>query len=39
MEENAVRILIGKPEGKRPLEKRKHRLNDNIKTNFKEILY
>jgi hypothetical protein len=33
---NAHRILIGKTEGKRPLGKPRHRLEDNIKMDFKE---
>jgi hypothetical protein len=28
---SAYRLLVGKPEGKRPLEKPRHRLDDNIK--------
>jgi hypothetical protein len=31
---NAYRILVGKPEGKRPL--RRHRWVDNIKTDLRE---
>jgi hypothetical protein len=34
---NAHRILVGKPEGKRPLEKPRHRREDNIKMDFREI--
>jgi hypothetical protein len=28
---------VGKPEGKRPLERTKHRWEDNIKINFQEV--
>jgi hypothetical protein len=31
------RILVGKPEGKRPLVRPRHRWVDNIKTDFREI--
>jgi hypothetical protein len=31
---NAYRILVGKPEGKRPLGRPRHRWVDNIKINF-----
>jgi hypothetical protein len=34
---NAYRILVGKPEGKRPLGKPRHRWLDNIKVNLREI--
>jgi hypothetical protein len=34
---NAYRILVGKPEGKRPLGRLKHRWVDNIKIDFTEI--
>jgi hypothetical protein len=34
---NACRILLGKPEGKRPLGRPKHRLVDNIKMYLREI--
>jgi hypothetical protein len=30
----AHRVLIGKPEGRRPLERHKRRWDDNIKMNF-----
>jgi hypothetical protein len=33
----AYRILMGKPEGKRPLERPKRRWVDNIKMDFREI--
>jgi hypothetical protein len=34
---NAYRILVGKPEGKRPLRKSCHRWLDNIKLDLREI--
>jgi hypothetical protein len=34
---NAYRILVGKPEGKRPLGKPRRRWVDNIKMNLREI--
>jgi hypothetical protein len=34
---NANRILIGKPEGKRPLGKLRRRWEDNIKIDFGEV--
>jgi hypothetical protein len=34
---NAYRILVGKPEGKRLLERLRHRWVDNIKMNLREI--
>jgi hypothetical protein len=34
---NGYRILVGKPEGKRPLERPRHRLVDNIKMDLGEI--
>jgi hypothetical protein len=34
---NAYRILIGKPEGKRPLGRQRCRWNDNIKTNLRNV--
>jgi hypothetical protein len=34
---NAYRILVGKPEGKRPLGRPRHRWVDNIKMNLREI--
>jgi hypothetical protein len=34
---NAYRILVGKPEGKRPLGRPKRRWVDNIKTDLREI--
>jgi hypothetical protein len=32
---NARRIFVGKPEGKRPLERHRHRWGDNIKMDIK----
>jgi hypothetical protein len=34
---NAYRILVGKPEGKRPLGRPRHRWEDNIKLGVREI--
>jgi hypothetical protein len=34
---NAYRILVGKPDGKRPLGRLRHRLVDNIKMDLREI--
>jgi hypothetical protein len=34
---NAYRLLVGKPEGKRPLERPRRRWVDNIKMDFREI--
>jgi hypothetical protein len=34
---NVYRILVGKPEGKRPLGRRRHRWVDNIKMDLREI--
>jgi hypothetical protein len=34
---NTYRILVGKPEGKRPLGRRRRRWVDNIKMVFREI--
>ena len=31
------RVLVGKPEGKRPLERPRHRWEDNIKKDFQEV--
>jgi hypothetical protein len=31
------RVLVGKPEGKRPLGRPRHRWEDNIKTYFQEV--
>jgi hypothetical protein len=37
-ERNAYRILVGNPEGKRPLGRRRHRWEVNIKIDFREIV-
>jgi hypothetical protein len=34
---NACKILVGKPEVKRPLGRPRHRWENNIKTNLREI--
>jgi hypothetical protein len=34
---NAYRLLVGKPEGKRPLERERHRYVDNISLDFGEV--
>jgi hypothetical protein len=34
---NAYRILVGKPEGKRPLGRPRHKWVDNIKMGLREI--
>jgi hypothetical protein len=34
---NVYKILIGKPEGKRPLGRSRHRLVDNIEMDLREI--
>jgi hypothetical protein len=36
---NAYRILVGKPEGKRPLGTPRRRWVDNIKTDLREIIW
>jgi hypothetical protein len=36
-EEGNVRLLIGKPEGKRPLGRYKYQWEDNIKIDLREI--
>jgi len=33
----ACRVLVGKPEGKRPLERPRHRWEDNIKLDLQEV--
>ena len=35
---NAYRVLVGKPEGKRPLGKLRRRLEDNIKMDLREVV-
>jgi hypothetical protein len=37
VEENEYRILVGKPEGKRPLGRSRRRWEDNIKMDLREI--
>jgi hypothetical protein len=37
MKRNAYRILVGKPEGKRPLGRQRRRWEDNIKMDLREI--
>jgi hypothetical protein len=34
---NVYRLLVGKPEGRRPLGRRRHRWMDNIKMDFGEV--
>ena len=34
---NAYRVLVGKPEGKRPLGKPRRRWEDNIRMNLREV--
>ena len=34
---NAYRVLVGKPERKRPLGRPRHRWEDNIKKDFREV--
>jgi hypothetical protein len=34
---NVCKILVGKPEGKRPLGRHRHRCEDNIKMDIKDI--
>jgi hypothetical protein len=38
-ERGVYRILVGKPEGKRPLGRPRHRWEDNIKMNLQEVGY
>ena len=33
----AYRVLVGKPDGKRPLERRRRRWDDNVKTDLQEV--
>jgi hypothetical protein len=35
---NAYKILVGKPTGKRPLGRHRHRWEDNIKMDLREIM-
>jgi hypothetical protein len=34
---NTHKVLVGTPEGKRPLGRPRHRLKNNIKIDFKEV--
>jgi hypothetical protein len=34
---DVYRVLVGRPEGKRPLERPRHKLEDNIMTDLREI--
>jgi hypothetical protein len=34
---NGYRVLVGNPEGKKPLKRRRHSWEDNIKMDFREI--
>jgi hypothetical protein len=36
-ERGMYRVLVGKPEGERPLERPRHRWEDNIKTDLQEV--
>ena len=36
-EERCIQVLVGKPEGKRPLGRPRHRWEDNIKVDLKEV--
>jgi hypothetical protein len=36
-ERGAYRILVGRPEGRRPLERPRRRWEDNIKTDLREV--
>jgi hypothetical protein len=38
-DEICVKVLIGKPEGRRPLTRRKRKWEKNIKNNLKEIVW
>jgi hypothetical protein len=35
----AYRVLVGKPEGRRPLGRSRHRWKDNIKMDLQEMLW
>jgi hypothetical protein len=39
LKRNAYRILVGKPEGKRPRERPRHGRVDNIKMDLREIVW
>jgi hypothetical protein len=34
---DVYRVLVGRPEGKRPLGRRRHKWEDNVKMDFREI--
>jgi hypothetical protein len=34
----AYRVLVGKPEGRRPLGRPRHRVEDNIKMDLREVV-
>ena len=36
-EERCIQLLVGKPEGKRPIERPRHRWEDNIKIDIQEV--
>jgi hypothetical protein len=36
-DEECVKMLVGNPEGRRPLERPRHRYKNNIKMNLKQI--
>ena len=38
-EERRIQVLVGKPEGKRPLGRPRRRWEDNIKTDLQEVGY
>jgi hypothetical protein len=39
MERNAARVLVGKPEGKRPFGRTRYRWEDIIKTSLTEVAW
>jgi hypothetical protein len=39
VERKLYRVLVGKPEGKRPLGRRKHRWEDGIRMDLREIVW
>jgi hypothetical protein len=38
-QEEVHRVLVGKPEGRRPLERPRHRWEDNIKVDHREVVW
>jgi hypothetical protein len=38
-DEKCIKILLGKPEGKRPRGRPRHRWENNIRTDFREIAW